>query len=131
MPRDPAAKAVAPLLPVETALDRILQGLGPQAAASVPLADASGRILADNIAATVSLPAHDLSAMDGYAVKSADCQPGAPLTRIGESAAGHPFASQLAAREAVRIFTGAVIPDGADAILLQEDAEAPPGVESV
>ena len=84
MPRDPAAKAVAPLLPVETALDRILQGLGPQAAASVPLADASGRILADNIAATVSLPAHDLSAMDGYAVKSADCQPGAPLTRIGE-----------------------------------------------
>ena len=124
MPRDPAAKADAPLLPVETALGRILQGLGPQAAAAVPLADASGRILADDIAATVSLPAHDLSAMDGFAVRSADCQPSAPLTRIGESAAGHPFAGRLAAREAVRIFTGAVIPEGADAILLQEDAEA-------
>ena len=124
MPRDRVADSASSLLSVETALARILDGLAPLTARHVALAQANGRTLASDLVAQVSLPAHDLSAMDGYAVRAADCVPGTPLTRIGESAAGHPFEGDIGQGQTVRIFTGAVVPAGADAILLQEDADA-------
>ena len=111
-------------MPVATALARLLGGLTPTTSSTVPLTEAAGRILATDLQAAVSLPPDDLSAMDGYAVRRSDCAPGAPLVRIGESAAGHPFSGAIQSGQTVRIFTGAIVPDGADAILLQEDADA-------
>ena len=114
-----------PLLPVADALARILQGLAPSQAESCALPDVRGRVLASNIAARLSLPPAAVSAMDGYAVRAADCMAaGAALKRVGESAAGKPWAGIMMTGEAVRIFTGAVVPDGADTILLQEDVSA-------
>ena len=123
-----------PLLPVDQALARILEGLPRTAIEHLPLERAHGRILAAPLASRLTLPEQDVSAMDGYAVNAADChalisadnseQGQITLTRIGESAAGHPWAGRLGSGEAVRIFTGAVVPDGADAIILQEDVIA-------
>ena len=113
------------LLPVAEARSRILAGLTPGAAETSPLAEAIGRVLAADLAARLSLPADPVSAMDGYAARSADCAAaGSSLTRIGESAAGRPWTGVIGPGEAVRIFTGAVVPDGADCIILQEDVEA-------
>ncbi|MFM9935202.1 MAG: molybdopterin molybdotransferase MoeA [Novosphingobium sp.] len=97
--------AIAPTLPIEH-----------RAAA-----ECSGFYLADPISAERTQPAAAVSAMDGYAMRSADL-PG-PWVVKGESAAGHPFAGAVKAGEAVRISTGAVVPDGADMVLIQEDAE--------
>lgn len=98
-----------------------LFALAPRVGAEVlPLAAATGRWLAEPVIARRSQPAADLSAMDGYALRFADL--GAPLRVIGESAAGRPFGERLGAGEAVRIFTGAALPEGADAILVQEEA---------
>ena len=121
----PASDRPPPLLPVADALDRILRGLAPSQTEICRLQDVRGRVLATDIPARLSLPPAAVSAMDGYAIRAADCQaPGASLTRIGESAAGRPWGGSVATGEAVRIFTGAVLPDGADTILLQEDASA-------
>lgn len=119
-----------PLLPVAEALSRILKGLTPSESEICALQDVSGRVLATDIAARLSLPPAAMSAMDGYAVRAADCMvTGATLTRVGESAAGKPWTGKpwtgkLGGGEAVRIFTGAVVPDGADTILLQENVDA-------
>ena len=123
-----------PLLPVNQALARILEGLPRTASEQLPLERAHGRILAAPLASRLTLPERDVSAMDGYAVNAADChalisannsdQGQITLTRSGESAAGHPWTGRLGSGEAVRIFTGAVVPDGADAIILQEDVIA-------
>ena len=122
MPNDCKPK---PLLAVEDALARILAGLAPGEAERCALAEAMGRVLACDVASRLSLPPEAVSAMDGYAARAADCQSiGAPLTRIGESAAGRPWSGRLGAGETVRIFTGAVVPDGADCIILQEDVTA-------
>lgn len=85
-----------------------------------PLNACAGRWSAAPVTARRAQPVCDLSAMDGYAIRVADL-PG-PLRVIGESAAGHPFAGHVAAGDAVRIFTGAAVPAGADTILVQEDA---------
>jgi len=90
----------------------------------IPLADALGRILASPLASLVDHPSADDSAMDGYAVRAADASPGAWLEVVGEAAAGRPWRGVVRAGQAVRIFTGAPIPAGADAVLRQEDAEA-------
>ncbi len=90
-------------------------------AESIPLAQSIGRVLAEDVAAVRDQPPFSASAMDGWAVRAADT-PG-PLKIVGESAAGHGFEGQTAAGEAVRIFTGAAVPDGCDAIVIQEDAE--------
>jgi molybdopterin molybdotransferase len=90
---------------------------------SVPLADAFGRRLAKPVIAQVSQPPAAVSAMDGYAVRFADMKTGATLQFTGESKAGTPFAGNLSPGEAVRIFTGAHIPPGADHVLIQEDAK--------
>ncbi len=92
--------------------------LGPE---SIALAAAYGRILAEPVVAQVSQPPADVSAMDGYAVRHADMKMGARLQVSGESRAGVPFSGSLAAGQAIRIFTGAHVPPGADHILIQED----------
>ena len=113
------------LLPVAEARARILAGLSPGQAETCHLAESIGRVLASDVAARLSLPVEPVSAMDGYAARVADSRSvGTTLTRIGESAAGRPWTGTLGAGQAVRIFTGAVIPDGADCIILQEDVDA-------
>lgn len=94
----------------------------------VPLSEALGRTLARDLLAKRTQPPHSVSAMDGYAVRAADlARLPIRLKQIGESAAGHGFAGRLGAMEAVRIFTGAPIPEGADAILVQENARSEGG----
>jgi len=113
------------LLSVATALARILASLQPTAVQRLPLADALGYFLADDIKAKLTLPPHDVSSMDGFAVRAQDvaaCP--ASLTRVGESAAGHPWPGRLGPQQAVRIFTGAYVPDGADCIVIQENVAA-------
>jgi molybdopterin molybdotransferase len=112
------------MIPVEEARARILDALAPVGAETVPLAEAWGRVLGAPLAARLTQPPADVSAMDGYALRAADGAAGARLRVIGSAPAGHPFAGSLGPGEAVRIFTGALLPDGADAILLQEDAAA-------
>ncbi len=115
------------LLPVDEAVRRILDGIAPMEAESVPLAAGLGRVLAAPLAARRDQPPRDVSAMDGYAVRAADVAAlPARLAVIGAAPAGHPFAGTVQPGEAVRIFTGAVVPAGADAILLQEDVDALP-----
>ena len=87
----------------------------------VPLTDAAGRRLAEPVIAQVSQPPAAVSAMDGYAVAFADMKVGASLKVTGESRAGLPCTGSLKRGEAIRIFTGAHVPDGADHILIQED----------
>src|SRR5581483_4183879 len=92
------------------------------AAEMAPLADAHGRVLAADVAALRTQPPEDVSAMDGYAVRSADvAKVPAKLRVIGEVAAGHPFAGGVGAGEAARIFTGGVMPQGADTVIIQEN----------
>ena len=90
----------------------------------VDLHGASARVLADDLQALRTQPPFRASAMDGYAVRAADL-PGT-LAVIGESAAGHGFDGVVEAGECVRIFTGAPLPDGADTVALQENAEVLP-----
>ncbi|MCJ2125675.1 gephyrin-like molybdotransferase Glp [Methylobacterium sp. J-077] len=114
------------LIPVAEALARVLASVpGPVEAETVPLARAAGRTLAADVAAARTQPPFPASAMDGYAVRFADASAvGASLKLIGTSAAGHGFSGRIGSGEAVRIFTGAPVPEGADAILIQEDAQA-------
>lgn len=110
------------LLHPDKARARLLAGVQPLPPQSVPLAHASGRITAQAIAARLTQPPFAASAMDGWAVRFAD-RPG-PWRIIGTSAAGHPFAGMLHSGEAVRIFTGAPVPDGADTVIVQEEMAA-------
>jgi molybdopterin molybdotransferase len=108
------------LLPFDTALERLIALGAPLAAETVPLAAAAGRFLAADVVAQLTQPPADMSAMDGYALRFADL--GGPLRIVGESAAGRPFAGAVQQGEAARIFTGALLPDGADTVAVQEDA---------
>lgn len=109
------------LLPVEEAQARLFAMAPAVPAEIVAVRDASGRWAASDILALRTQPATDLSAMDGYAIRFADL-PG-PFRLIGESAAGRPYpGSVVGPQEAVRIFTGAAMPDGADTVLVQEEA---------
>ena len=86
----------------------------------IPLTQALGRVTAEPIYAQLSLPPFPASAMDGYAVRRKDFDEAKPLRLIGQSLAGHPYPGTVTAGDCVRIFTGAVVPDGADLIILQE-----------
>jgi len=108
------------LLAVEAARAAMLAEVEALPAEAVPLGQAIGRVLAEDVAAVRDQPPFAASAMDGWAVRAADT-PGT-LRIVGESAAGHGFAGLVAAGEAVRIFTGAALPDGCDAMVIQEDA---------
>lgn len=109
------------LMPVADALAAVLAGVQPLPEEAVALDDAFHRTLARDVAALRTQPPAAMSAMDGYAVRTADATPGARLKVIGEVAAGRPFDGTLKAGQAARIFTGGVIPAGADAIVIQED----------
>src|SRR5688500_16800468 len=111
------------LLPVDEAVARLLAGVEPLAPEEVPLAEAAGRVLAADMPARRTQPPFPASAMDGYALRGADTREGARLAVIGASRAGERFAGSLGPGQAVRIFTGAPVPEGADAILIQENAE--------
>ena len=112
------------LLSVEEARARVLDGVEPLAIETVPIAAAAGRVLAADLAALRSQPPAAVSAMDGYAVRAADVASGhAELKLIGEVAAGRSFAGAVDPGEAARIFTGGVVPPGADAVIVQEETE--------
>ncbi len=115
-------------MPVTEALAAVLAGAEPLAEEMAPLDAAHHRVLAHDLAALRTQPPHAMSAMDGYAVRSADAADvAARLKVIGEVAAGRPFDTSVGAGEAVRIFTGGVIPQGADAVIIQEDTVAEGG----
>ncbi|TWG59475.1 gephyrin-like molybdotransferase Glp [Aminobacter sp. J44] len=110
-------------LPVDEALQRLLAGVEPLGSEQVPLAEAVGRVLASDLHARRTQPPFPASAMDGYAVRAEDIATlPAYLRPAGESVAGKRYSGTLQPGEAVRIFTGAPVPEGADTILLQEDA---------
>ena len=110
------------LLPIEEAFARICNQLNPvQETETLLLQDALDRVLASSIAAPINVPGGDNSAMDGYALRAQDGT--GTLTLIGESFAGHPFVGQVTAGQAVRIMTGALIPAGADAVVMQENVQ--------
>ncbi|MFN0219785.1 MAG: gephyrin-like molybdotransferase Glp [Hyphomicrobium sp.] len=110
------------LTSVADALAAMLDGVMPLEREIVGLRFAAGRTLAQSLDARVANPPFDASAMDGYAVIAADCaQAGAKLDVIGESSAGRPFKGTVARGTAARIFTGAVVPAGADAVVIQEN----------
>jgi molybdopterin molybdotransferase len=110
------------LMQVAEALARVLADAEPLAQTPAPLAEAHGRVLASDLAALRTQPPADVSAMDGYAVRTADvANVPARLRLVGEVAAGHPFQGTVAAGEAARIFTGGVVPPGADTIVIQEN----------
>src|SRR6201999_1186942 len=111
-------------MPVADALSAVLAGAEPLREEMVALDAAHHRVLARNLAALRTQPPQPMSAMDGYAVRSADAsKAGARFKVIGEVAAGRPFDRSVGPGEAVRIFTGGVIPDGADGVVIQEDTE--------
>ncbi len=114
------------MIPVAEARARIVAAVGaagPLPAETVPLTAAVGRVLAAPVTARVSHPASAVSAMDGYAVRAVDTAGGPVALRvIGSAPAGRPFAGVVDTGEAVRIFTGAPVPAGADAVVIQEEA---------
>ena len=108
------------MIGVEEAQARLLALASPLPAIEIPVSQTIGHYLADDVVAKRTQPAADLSAMDGYAIQFSDL-PG-PWRIVGESAAGRPFSGRIDTGEAVRIFTGAHVPAGADAIVIQEEA---------
>jgi molybdopterin molybdotransferase len=110
------------MISVDEARGRILDALRPTPAEIVALADAWNRVTAQDVAARLTQPPADVSAMDGYALRAADGELGAELRVVGAAPAGHPFDGHVGPNETVRLFTGSVVPAGTDAILLQEDA---------
>jgi molybdopterin molybdotransferase len=109
------------LMPVAEALARVLADTAPLGHEDVTLSDAAGRVLADDLTALRTQPPANVSAMDGYAVRADDIASApAALDVIGEVAAGHPFAGRIDKGQAARIFTGGVMPDGADTVVIQE-----------
>ncbi|UAJ09204.1 molybdopterin molybdotransferase MoeA [Glacieibacterium megasporae] len=108
-----------PLLGVDEAQARLLNGVVPLPAETVPFAAALGRILAADVVAKLTQPPFAASAMDGYAIRWADRA--GPWRLTGESAAGRSFAGHVGPGETVRILTGAPLPAGADTVVVQED----------
>ena len=122
----------APLMPLEEALARLLSHIQPLSATErVATLQADRRFLAEAVVSALQVPAFDNSSMDGYALRCADvAQPGTVLQVTQRIAAGH-SGQPLHAGQAARIFTGAPIPPGADAVVMQEDTElaSAPGAE--
>src|SRR5438067_8062354 len=119
-----ARKPGSPLLPVAEALAVLLAAARPVAEVErVPTLEANGRVLAHDQASTINVPSADNTQMDGYAVRAADCASGsARLTVAQRIPAGH-VGAPLTPGTAARIFTGALIPEGADAVVMQEQCE--------
>lgn len=111
------------MISVDEAVARITRAFAPLPAESVPIAEAAGRVLAEDAIARLDQPPAPMSAMDGYAVLHSDAKLGAELSVVGEAPAGRPHPGRVSRGEAVRIFTGGVVPEGADAVVIQEDTE--------
>lgn len=111
------------MITVAEALDHLFDLADPLPRETVPLRAAAGRILAEPVAATRTQPPFAASSMDGYAVKAVEAELHAQFRVVGEAAAGHGWRGTLGAGQAVRIFTGAPVPQGADKIIIQEDVE--------
>ncbi|HUR95927.1 MAG TPA: hypothetical protein VMY76_15195, partial [Gemmatimonadales bacterium] len=131
-----AETAPGGLLRLEEALVRMLDGLEPLPAERVALEDAQGRVLADAIDSRLTMPPWDNSAMDGFAVRSADVVRATPdnpvvLEVIGESAAGRASGVEVREGTAVRILTGAPLTAGADTVVPVEDTDAPMGAAAL
>lgn len=109
------------MISVEDALDRLLALVSPLGSEDVPLRLAAGRVLARDASASRTQPPFSASSMDGYALRRAEVEPDAMFKVIGEAAAGRRFTGTVKAGQAVRIFTGAPVPDGADFVVIQED----------
>ncbi len=111
------------MLSVEEARARIVGPLRPTPAEIVSLPEAWGRVLAGPMHARLTQPPADVSAMDGYALRAADGRAGARVAVVGHAPAGRPFPGQVGPGEAIRLFTGSVVPEGADCVLPQEDVD--------
>lgn len=111
------------LKPVAQALAEICDAISPLALSHLPLSQAIGCRVEEDIIAGTHHPLANMSAMDGYGVRAQDVIAASPLTIVGESAAGHPYGAALGKNEAIRIFTGAYAPEGCDAIILQEEVD--------
>ena len=111
------------MISVAEALSALFALVTPLGTEDVPLGRAHGRVLARDVITRRTQPPFAASAMDGYAVDGQAARPGARFTVIGESAAGHRFGGTVAAGQAVRIFTGAPLPDGTDRVVIQEDVD--------
>jgi molybdopterin molybdotransferase len=127
-----AAPVRKPMLSVQQALDFLLEAARPVTdVESVPTLEANGRVLAEDQVSLLDVPSSDNTQMDGYAVRAQDCAGGAASLRIAQRIpAGH-VGQPLEPGTAARIFTGALIPEGADAVVMQEQCEAAPGSEQV
>ena len=113
------------LMPVAEALTQILGRVQRLGAESVIIRQAAGRTLNGPLVSALTNPPFDASSMDGYGLRAADiAKLPASLKLIGESAAGWPFAGTVGHGQAVRIFTGAPVPDGADTVVIQEETRA-------
>jgi molybdopterin molybdotransferase len=113
------------LLPVAQAISLMRDAITPVTATEkISLAHALDRILSEPIYSAINVPGHNNSAMDGYALRHQDLNTETPLTLIGHSLAGHPFKGIVNQGECVRIMTGAVIPEGADTVVMQENVRA-------
>lgn len=115
------------LLPVDEAIAAILKRIPAPTAETVALSDAAGRVLLEPLVARHDQPPFDASAMDGYAVRADDIVPGHALSVVGISQAGAGFDGALPPGQAVRIFTGATVPAGADTVIMQEEASVADG----
>ena len=113
-----------PMISVDEAVQRVMRAFAPLPAERIALSDALNRVLAGDAVSSLDHPPAPMSAMDGYAVRAGDARAGAELVVIGEAPAGRPFEGRVGAGQAVRIFTGGVVPEGADAVVIQEDAVA-------
>jgi molybdopterin molybdotransferase len=122
----PADKpAPRPMLSVREALDTLLAAARPvPEVEQVPTLEANGRVLAASVASTIDVPSADNTQMDGYAVRAADCINGGAVLRVAQRIPAGTVGAPLEAGTAARIFTGAMIPEGADAVVMQEQCEA-------
>ncbi len=111
------------MISVDEAVLRVASAFSPLESETVPIDKAFGRVLSTDAVAALDQPPAPVSSMDGYAVRASDVTAPASLRVIGAAPAGHPFAGQVGKGETVRIFTGGVVPPGADSIVIQEDAE--------
>lgn len=111
------------MISVSEALDRLFALAAPLGTETVPLLEAAGRVLAEDAVSTRAQPPFAASAMDGYAVRNNEASPGAEFVVIGEAAAGHGYDGKIGRGQAVRIFTGAPVPAGADRVVIQEDVK--------
>jgi len=114
----------AGLMPLDVALNEMLDRISPlNATETLPLVQAFGRITAEDVVSPLDVPGFDNSAMDGYAVRLADLAEGKPLKVSGKAFAGQPFEGEWPAGTCVRIMTGAPVPPGCDAVVMQEETE--------